>query len=123
MPAGDRPLLVLGALGAGALLVLASRRQGAPAAAAPAATPAPAPAATPTPAAAAPAVRDLGASVLIPGGPYMIRVMLPDGTYSPAFGGTGGQYMGLMDGLSLSRANLRAVEAQVGGVWTPVWRA
>lgn len=68
-------------------------------------------------------MRDLGASVLIPGGPYMIRVMLPDGTYSPAFGGTGGQYMGLMDGLSLSRANLRAVEAQVGGVWTPVWRA
>lgn len=123
MSAGNHRALVLcGLIGAGALLVLAARRSAAPAAA----TPAPsttAPAATPAPAPALPVVRDLGASVLIPGGAYMVRIIVQDGTYSPAFGGAGGQYMGNLSGLNLTRANLRAVEAQAGGAWTPVWRA
>lgn len=70
-----------------------------------------------------PAVKDLGTSVLLPGGPFMARIRLIDGTASPAYGGEGGQYMGLLGGLNLIKRGLLAIDVQEAGVWVPVWHA
>lgn len=53
----------------------------------------------------------------------MARVRLADGTASPAYGGEGGQYMGLLSGLNLAKQGLLAIDVQDNGAWVPVWHA
>lgn len=129
MNVAGKIVLLTAVCGGGAWLWHASRHT-APCATQPVAAPPPAGLPAPAMSTAAPgvrqilpAVRDLGASVLLPGGPFMARVRLADGTASPAYGGEGGQYMGLLGGLNLTKQGLLAVDVQDNGGWVPVWHA
>ena len=127
MNAAAKVLLVTALCGGGVWLWQATRQKAsAPASTPPTAAPRPAPAtstAAPVVRPILPAVKDLGTSVLLPGGPFLARIRLIDGTASPAYGGEGGQYMGLLAGLNLTKQGLLAIDVQDAGVWIPVWHA
>jgi len=131
MNVAAKVLLVTALCGGGVWIWQATRQKASVPASTPPTTSLP-PAALPAPATSTaapvvrpilPTVKDLGTSVLLPGGPFLARIRLADGTASPAYGGESGQYMGLLGGLNLAKQGLLAVDVQDAGVWVPVWHA